>query len=170
METILVEASQTNAQLFDVFCSVTCGTSDDIKVLADSASSAHIKGNFSLMSQITRLIPFLTLGNADKMSTLLTHFKPHLIFEKFDFEHTPDADHQLELFCMMSSGVERNANGARLKEVIIEDGIVASALEYLVLHAPTMKSSLLTTSEERIEFTSRPALKYVFRILTGLSH
>ncbi|CAG2184032.1 unnamed protein product, partial [Oppiella nova] len=71
---------------------------------------------------------------------------------------------------MMSSGIERNANGARLKEVIIEDGIVASALEYLVLHAPTMKSSLLATSEEWKEFTSRPALKYVLRILTGLSH
>lgn len=120
------------------------------------------------MSQLMRLIPFLTLGNADKMSTLLSHFKPHLVFEKFDFDHTPDGDHQLELFCMMSSGIERNDNGSRLKEVIIEDGIVASALEYLVLHAPTMKSSLLATSEEWKEFTSRPALKYVLRILTGI--
>ena len=121
------------------------------------------------MTQLMRLIPFLTLGNPEKMSTLLSHFKPHLIFEKFDFEHTPDADHQLELFCMMSAGIERNANGARFKDLIIEDGIVASALEYLVLHAPTMKSSLLATSEEWKEFTSRPALKYVLRILTGIS-
>jgi E3 ubiquitin-protein ligase UBR4 len=119
------------------------------------------------MSQLMRLIPFLTLGNTEKMETLLSYFKPHLIFEKFDFEHTPDGDHMLELFCMMSSGIERNDNGSRLKEVIIEDGIVASALEYLALHAPTMKSSLLV-GEEWKDLSSRPALKYVLRILTGI--
>ena len=116
-----------------------------------------------------RLIPFITLGNLDKMSTLLSLFRPHLIFEKFDFEHTPEADHQMELFCMLTAGIERNANGARLKDLIIEEGIVSSALEYLILHAPTMKSSLLATSEEWKEFTSRPALKYVLRILTGIT-
>ncbi|XP_054157835.1 E3 ubiquitin-protein ligase UBR4-like [Oppia nitens] len=170
MQTILVEASQLPEQQFDRFCDTTCGTCDDIKLLAQYASSNLIKGNVPLMTQLTRLIPFLTLGNAQKMSTLLAHFKPYLVFEKFDFDHTLDTDHQLELFCMMSTGIENNANGARLKQLIIEDGIVASALEYLLLHAPTLKTSLLGTSEEWKEFTSRPALKYVLRILTGLSH
>jgi hypothetical protein len=44
METILVEASKSSPQEFDLFCATTCGTSNDIKVLAESASYPLIKG------------------------------------------------------------------------------------------------------------------------------
>ena len=44
METILVEASQQSPQQFDLFCATTCGTSSDIKLLAEAASYQHIKG------------------------------------------------------------------------------------------------------------------------------
>jgi E3 ubiquitin-protein ligase UBR4 len=44
METILVESSQMSSQLFDVFCATTCGTNEDIRFLAEAASSPLIKG------------------------------------------------------------------------------------------------------------------------------
>jgi hypothetical protein len=44
METILTEASQMSSHLFDVFCLETCGTCDDIRILAEAASQPVIKG------------------------------------------------------------------------------------------------------------------------------
>ena len=171
IETILVEASSCSLNEFDQFCSTTCGSTEDITMLLSlTTSSVLIKSNNNLIQILMRIIPFLTLGNSEKMNILLDFFKPYLMFNKFDFDHNTEDEFYLELFCQLVNGIERNANGNRLKELIIEESIVQSALEYLVLHAPPMKTSLLATNEEWKEFTSRPALKYVLRILTGLSY
>ena len=92
-----------------------------------------------------------------------------LNFKKFDFEHVADDEAAVDAFCVLANGIEQNANGSRLKDMILnESAIVNDALEYLTIHAPAARSALLATSDEWKEFTQRPALKYVLRILTGL--
>lgn len=54
--------------------------------------------------------------------------------------------------------------------VILEQGIVESALEYITSNAPCVAVSLLRTdSDELKEFISKPSLKYILRFLTGLA-
>lgn len=74
-----------------------------------------------------------------------------------------------ELFCSLLTGIEHNQNGARLKDVLIENGFVDTVINYLTQNAPQMSSLLVLNSEQWQAFIERPSLKYILRILTGLS-
>lgn len=67
------------------------------------------------------------------MALLCDYFKPVLNFYKFDFEHTPEDEQKLELFCILTQGIERNAIGNTLKDYIISMGIVKDAFEYITV-------------------------------------
>ncbi|KAH7934473.1 hypothetical protein HPB51_029161 [Rhipicephalus microplus] len=54
-----------------------------------------------------------------KMDVLINHFKRQLNFIRFDGEHTPEDDVQLECFCNLSAGIEPNDNGNRLKTFLL---------------------------------------------------
>lgn len=73
------------------------------------------------------------------MEVLIGHFKRQLNFSRFDLEHTADDDVQLECFCNLSAGIERNDNGNRLKQLLVSRGIVQSAIRYLLVYAPPAK-------------------------------
>ncbi|XP_042144242.1 E3 ubiquitin-protein ligase UBR4-like isoform X1 [Ixodes scapularis] len=144
-------------------------TQGDVTFLLAQVASPVVKGSPRLLQLLMRVVPFLTLTDEAKMEVLIGHFKRQLNFSRFDLEHTADDDVQLECFCNLSAGIERNDNGNRLKQLLVSRGIVQSAIRYLLVYAPPAKSSLLSASENWKEFTSKPALKYVLRILTGLS-
>ena len=76
----------------------------------------------------------------------------------------------MECLCRMANSIEQNALGDQLKNMIIEAGIVRNALDYIQKHAPPIRSALLLDSDELKEFISKPSLKYILRLLTGLSH
>ncbi|XP_054720473.1 E3 ubiquitin-protein ligase UBR4-like [Uloborus diversus] len=162
METILVEASAGSP-------SESCGDREDIVHLLSSVGVAPMKNFPNLLPLLMRVVPFLAYGSQEKMESLIDYFKPYLNFNKFDYEHTVDDDLQLECFCMLCAGIECNDNGNRLKDLLVEKHIVQDALEYITAHAPPIKSALLGASDEWKEFTSKPALKYVLKLLTGLS-
>ncbi|OTF73004.1 hypothetical protein BLA29_001157, partial [Euroglyphus maynei] len=174
METLLAEASKKEFETFDRFNSETCGTSDDIQMLLNCVSSPDsiiFNSNVaSLNNRILRVITFLSIGHPEKMSTLINNFRPYFEFDDYDTQNLSVAnpDHWYELFCSLVSAIERNHNGARLKDRMIEERFVSMAIEYLVRNAPPMKSFVLLNSEEWKEFTSRPALKYVLKMLTGM--
>ncbi|XP_065311151.1 E3 ubiquitin-protein ligase UBR4 isoform X4 [Dermacentor albipictus] len=142
-------------------------TRDDITFLLAQVGTGRPSPR--LLQLLMRVVPFLTLTDEAKMDVLINHFKRQLNFIRFDVEHTPEDDVQLECFCNLSAGIERNDNGNRLKDLLVARGIVEGAIQYLLVYAPPAKSSLLSASENWKEFTSKPALKYVLRILTGLS-
>ncbi|XP_077505275.1 E3 ubiquitin-protein ligase-like protein poe isoform X4 [Amblyomma americanum] len=142
-------------------------TKDDITFLLDQVGTGRPSPR--LLQLLMRVVPFLTLTDEAKMDVLINHFRRQLNFIRFDLEHTPEDDVQLECFCNLSAGIERNDNGNRLKDLLITRGIVEGAIQYLLVYAPPAKNSLLSASENWKEFTSKPALKYVLRILTGLS-
>lgn len=168
LETILREATKQSRAVFQDFSSNTCGTIEDVKFLMNAA--LVLCSRLSHVShKIVQVLPFLTLGDRDKMSAFIDYFKPSIDFDQFDQEHSALNDSTIDLFCIMVDAIERNENGNQLKDFIVTEKIVANSMKYLTTHAPPLKSSLLATSEEWKEFTSRPALKYVLRILGGLS-
>lgn len=68
------------------------------------------------------------------------------------------------MFCMLTNSIERNAIGNTLKDNILSLNVVKDALEYITMHAPCVKPTLLRTdSDELKDFISKPALKYVLR-------
>lgn len=170
METILSKATGDSLESFKRF-SQTFGVPEYIKSLLTCMNQSNVKNNQSVLVHLTRVLAALVYGNEEKMSILLDHFKTVLDFNKYDFEHASDDQQKMEMFCVLTNGIEKNAIGNTLKDYIISLGIVRDALDYITLHAPCVKPTLLRTdSDELKEFISKPALKYILRILTGLAH
>lgn len=48
----------------------------------------------------------------------------------------------LECFCVITSGIKENANGSRLKQMMIDKGILFDAINYIKLLAPPIKTLL----------------------------
>lgn len=190
METLLAEASKELPEVFDKFNNETCGNSEDIQSLIDALSASDslifTSNVISLNNKILRVITFLCIGHPQKMSTLINNFRPYFEFDEYDIQlknieldefdgdlsnlsdRMKNPDYWCELFCSMVAAIEPNHNGARLKDLMIKEGFVALANNYLVTNAPEMKSFVQLNSEEWKKFASRPALKYVLKMLTGM--
>lgn len=170
METILSKATSDTLESFKKF-SQTFGIPEYIKSLLTCMNQSSVRNNQSVLVHLTRVLAALVYGNEEKMGILLDHYRSILDFNKYDFEHTLMDQQKMEMFCVLTNGIERNAIGNTLKDYIISLGIVKDALNYITLHAPCVKPTLLRTdSDELKEFISKPALKYILRILTGLAH
>ena len=169
METILANAASQPLDKFEEF-SRTLGSPEHVKALLSCTQSTAVRQSASVLQHLARVLAALTYGNQDKMELLCDYFKPVLNFYKFDFEHTTEDEQKLELFCVLTQGIERNAIGNTLKDHVVSMGIVKDAYEYITVHAPCVKPTLLRTdSDELKEFISKPALKYILRFLTGLA-
>ncbi|XP_015606097.1 protein purity of essence isoform X2 [Cephus cinctus] len=169
METILANATSQPLATFVEF-SRTLGGAEHLKSLLSCTQSSAVRQSNAVLVHLARVLAALTYGNQEKMALLCDYFKPVLNFYKFDFEHTTEDEQRLELFCILTQGIEKNAIGNTLKDHIINMGIVKDAFEYIIVHAPCVKPTLLRTdSDELKEFISKPALKYILRFLTGLA-
>lgn len=169
METILSKATSEPEEKFKEF-SKTLGSAEYVKSLLSCTNQPVVKSN-SVLVHLTRVLAALVYGNKEKMKILLEHFNPVLDFIKYDLEHTPDDQQKLEMFCVLTNSIEKNAIGNTLKDYIISLDIVKNALEYIKIHAPCVKPTLLRVdSDELKDFISKPALKYILRFLTGLAH
>lgn len=171
METIL---SHATSQSLDNFTSLsqTFGGPEYIHSLLKCSTSAHIRNNQSVLLHLTKVLAGLCYGNQEKMEILVNHFKPVLSFNDFmfDFMHTSEDEHKLEMFCVLTAAIELNDIGNTLKDYIFSLEIVSDALEYIIVRAPYVKPTLLKPDSDEIkEFISKPALKYILRFLTGLS-
>lgn len=169
METVLSKAASQPLSTFVRF-SQTFGGTEHIESLLTCTTAPATRNNSSVILHLARVLAAITYGNKEKMALLCDHFQSALDFNRFDYEHTSDDEHKLELFCILTAGIERNAIGNTLKDHIISLDIVKHALEYITSHAPSVKPTLLRTdSDEWKEYISKPALKYVLRFLTGLA-
>ncbi|KAF7280363.1 hypothetical protein GWI33_006135 [Rhynchophorus ferrugineus] len=145
METLMSKATSKPFSTFEKL-SITFGGPEYVKSLLAFTVHPSVKNNSSVLSHLTRILAALVYGNKDKMEILLNHFKNILEFNRYDFEHTTEDQQKLELF-------------------------FKDALEYITMHAPCVKPTLLRTdSDELKDFISKPALKYILRFLTGLAY
>lgn len=169
IETISLESSQESRKHVETF-SKLCGTKEDILFLLKAAVSG---GSCSLgtgtRASLMKVIPLLSLGDEEKIKTMVDFFTPFLNFKRFDFEHSSQEETHLESFCLL---VNSDTSPIIKDYILNETEIITDALEYLSIHAPPVKSTVplghLATREEWKEFTQRSALKYVLRILTGV--
>jgi len=168
LETIIREASHEPTQVFRNFVTKACGGIEDIRYLLNAAQLLSTRLPH-VSHKIIQVLPFLTFGDDERMASFVKFFKPFMDFERFDQKRSIDVESTLNLFCVMVDSVESNHNGNLLKDFIVSENIVKDSMRYLTTHAPPLRSSLLAVSEEWKEFTSRPALRYVLRILRGLS-
>lgn len=169
METILANATSQTLGSFEEF-SGTLGGPEHVNALLSCTQSGAVRQSNNVLIHLARVLAALTYGNQDKMAVLYDYFKPVLNFYEFDYEHTSEDEQKLELFCVLTQGIERNGIGNTLKDYIIDMGIVKDAFEYITVYAPCVKPTLLRTdSDELKEFISKPALKYILRFLTGLA-
>lgn len=165
--------SKATSKSLDVFekLSVTFGGPEYVKSLLSFTIHPSIRNNAAVLAHLTRVLAALVYGNKEKMEILLEHFKSVLEFNRYDFEHTTEDQQKLEMFCMLTNSIEKNAIGNTLKDYILSLNIVKDSLEYITMHAPCVKPTLLRTdSDELKDFISKPALKYILRFLTGLAH
>ncbi|XP_052789588.1 E3 ubiquitin-protein ligase UBR4-like isoform X2 [Mya arenaria] len=167
METILMEASSQSTETYTEF-SKLCGDKAQLMLLLERINSPFVRSNTSVLQALMRLIPFLAFGEEDKMLTLINHFKPYLDFSKFDAEHTQDEKVHLDCFCTIAAAIQNNANGVQLKDMIVEQGLVQMALDYILRQAPEIKTLLATDSENWKDFLSKQSLNYILRFLTGI--
>ncbi|KAK6636982.1 hypothetical protein RUM43_010649 [Polyplax serrata] len=169
MEIILSKATSERTEKFYEF-SQTFGGVEHIEALLGYVNSKGSTASASVLQHLMRVIASLTYGNEERMAPLIQNFAPVLDFNAFDFEHTPEDKQKLELFCILTSGIDRNVIGNTLKDYIISLGIVKRALEYITSHAPPVKTTLSRTdSFDWKEFISKPSLKYILRFLAGLA-
>lgn len=170
METVLSKATSQSIEDFVKF-SQTFGGPQYVKSLLTCITYPNVRNNQSVLTHLTRVLAALVYCNTEKMKILMDYFQPVLDFNKYDFEHTGELQQKLEMFCVLTNGIEKNAIGNTLKDYIISLHVVEDALEYINMHAPCVKPTLLRTdSDELKEFISKPALKYILRFLTGLAH
>ncbi|CAH1119052.1 unnamed protein product [Phaedon cochleariae] len=170
METVLSKATSQSFDKFKEF-SHTFGSPEYVKSLLTCTNQSVVKNNVAVQEHLTRVLAALVYGNEEKMKILVDHFSSVLYFNKYDFEHNSEDQQKLEMFCVLTNGIEKNAIGNTFKDYIISLDIVKNALEYITMHAPCVKPTLLRVdSDELKDFISKPALKYVLRFLTGLAH
>jgi len=167
METILLEASNQPPELYEEF-SKMCGFREQLLMLLDRINSPFVRANTGILQALMRLIPFLAFGDHEKMLALINHFKPYLDFNKLDMEHTQDDLVHADCFCVIAQGIEINANGNKLKDLICSQDLVSNTLDYLKMHAPNLKAYQPSDSDSWKEFISKTSLPYALRLLTGL--
>uniref|UniRef100_A0A0K8SV35 E3 ubiquitin-protein ligase UBR4 n=4 Tax=Lygus hesperus TaxID=30085 RepID=A0A0K8SV35_LYGHE len=171
MEAILSKTATGSLEEFAKF-SETLGGVEHISSLLECASTCpSVRSSSGVLEHLAKVLASLTYANADKMSTLMSHFTPSpLDFDKFDTEHTPDDEHKMELFSVLAVGIDRSPLGNTLKDHILSLGIVDRAMSYIKRNAPHTRPPLLhSDSDEWKEFISKPSLKYILRFLAGLA-
>lgn len=72
---------------------------------------------------------------------------------KFDSEHWAEEEFRLELFCVLCSGIERNAIGGTLKDYLISLAIVRDALDYITVSCFFLLSELDPSKPRKTLYT-----------------
>lgn len=169
METILSKAASESLDSFLQF-SLTFGGPEYVQALLSCTNCPNVRNNPSVLRHLIRVLAALVYGNDIKMALLCEHFKEIFDFNKFDVEHSSEEEFKMELFCVLTTGIEHNSIGGIFKDYIMSLGIVDKALDYIKTNAPCVKPTLVRTdSDELKEFISKASLKYILRFLTGLA-
>ncbi|VVC25973.1 Hypothetical protein CINCED_3A011321 [Cinara cedri] len=167
LETILSKATSQSPEEFAQL-SETFGPDGHIQYLLHCASNAR----YTVVQHLTRVLAALTYNNKAKMIILMDHFASVISdFEKFDDVRSTQEEQMMNLFCDLTHGIENNSLGNTLKDYILSLGVINNVIQYILTHAPTVKSTLNKNNDkdEWKEFISKPSLKYILRFWTGLA-
>ena len=81
MEVILQEANNEPLDHGKPTVILVCDKTQ-LVVLLDRINSPFVRSHSTVLQGLMRIIPFLSFGDKDKMTTLVLHFEPYLDFDK----------------------------------------------------------------------------------------
>jgi E3 ubiquitin-protein ligase UBR4 len=142
------------------------GSESQLMTFLEHISAKFVQSNPSVRDRLLQIIPFLTFGDVDNMNTLLDYFSPHLDFDQFDAQVSPETRTYFDCFCVVTNGIGSDPSGNKLKELIMEKGITSSIVNYLQTKVPAKLTSV--DSPEWQHCLSLPSVSYVLRMLAGL--
>ena len=165
IETVLSEAAQLPSVEHAAFAK-TCATTEQIEQLLQFAVTS-VRANSVVLHSMMNILPYLALGNPECMSVLIKFFRPYCAaFSRLDQDRSADDSLIVDCFSTVVQNIDVGEYGSHLKDLIVSEGILGMAVEYIQLHTPTVKWA--ADSSEWRELSARPAVPFVLRILGGL--
>jgi len=133
----------------------------------ESPAAANNKG---LVRVITRTLPLVAHGSPELLAELFEHFAPFANFDEYDGARQPSVRHTFMLEALVGVLSLQRAGEAPtqiLKDVVLEQGLVAMGAAYLVRHLPAEREK--DSQQVWNEALGRPALPFVLQLLGGLA-
>ncbi|KAH7416528.1 hypothetical protein KP509_14G095600 [Ceratopteris richardii] len=135
---------------------------------------------------VARILPYLTYGEQEAMGLLIEHFDPYLHdWSGFDhlmkscIENPSDVvlsqeatQHQLALenFCKVTESIKHDAQGGKLKGIIMQKGIVTECIQHLKsVFAVFGTGGDHKATAEWAQGLELPSIPIILQILKGLS-
>ncbi|CAD5111184.1 DgyrCDS518 [Dimorphilus gyrociliatus] len=168
MEAVLQEASAQSPQKYADFTKRQGADTSQLLLLLEHMHSPLVRASSNLLQALMKVVPFLAFGHSEKMIALAEYFEPFLIYDQFDKEHSTTDVMHVDCFAQVVNGIEANANGEMLKDLLLEKGFVDCCIKYLKDHSPPIVTYLATDQDDWKDMIKKPALPYVLRILNGL--
>ncbi|XP_078439464.1 auxin transport protein (BIG) [Wolffia australiana] len=162
VEALSMEANDSNLSV--TFQATTAATSADEEakkiVLMFLERLSHKRHRNREM--VARILPYLTYGEPAAMEALLQYFVPHLLdwpaFDRLEDSKEEEEEQRtaVENFVRLTESLRTSSGGERLKDMIVDKGIVASAVKHLLESFPQLAG-------EGLRLLSTPAILAVLR-------
>ncbi|PAA59811.1 hypothetical protein BOX15_Mlig013612g1 [Macrostomum lignano] len=175
MERVLCEADQASASVSEAFARQT-GDAEQLLLLLKRLDSSFSASHRELSHGLVRLLPSLAFGDDSKMSTLIEYFSPYLNFPAFDKARSADDQLYLEYFCKIAESTQTGSNGRKLRDLILQRGIVAACTKHLLTLAPESLASTdpscasarpVVSSNDWERLLGAASARYILRLLIG---
>lgn len=134
---------------------------------------------------VARILPYLTYGEPAAMEALIEHFNPYLQnwaeFDQLEQRHeenpkdesiTQEAVKQrftVENFVRVSESLKTSSCGERLKDIVLEKGIIAAAVKHIKEIFSVTKQAGYKSSPEWLAALKLPSVPLILSMLRGLS-
>ncbi|XP_042518404.1 auxin transport protein BIG isoform X2 [Macadamia integrifolia] len=196
VESLTMEANESDISITQSVLTVTSdetGTGEQAKkiVLMFLERLCHPSGLKKSNKQqrntemVARILPYLTYGEPAAMEALIQHFNPYLQdwgeFDQLQKQHQDNPKDEsiaqqaakqwfaLENFVRVSESLKTSSCGERLKDIILEKGIIGVAVRYLKeTFAVTVQAGFKSSAEWALGL-KLPSVPLILSMLRGLS-
>ncbi|VDM56028.1 unnamed protein product [Angiostrongylus costaricensis] len=122
-------------------------------------------------SQVSRVIGNLVLGNEEAEKALISMYLKTCQWKEIDETNDVSLRNErvtaVERLCEVTASILNSAEGAKLKQLILDSGVVFKACSHLVSNHPPLYSA--TESQEWKGFLLRPSLKLMLSFMHGMA-
>eukprot|EP00741_Cyanophora_paradoxa_P010481 tig00000158_g10134.t1 len=139
-----------------------------LRMFLEKLTSPLVKTHRRVATTMTRVLQFLTYGRAPAMELIADYFAPHLDWEALAGPLRSDAQARLLVECAVkfADAIRDDANGQRLKDLILARGVPGRAAAFLAATVPPRKFT--EGDAEWAAALASPALPSALLLLTGL--
>ncbi|ETN69647.1 hypothetical protein NECAME_15195 [Necator americanus] len=122
-------------------------------------------------NQVARVIGNLVLGNEEAEKALISVYTKTCLWKEIDETNDVSLRSErvvaVERLCEVTAGILNSPEAAKLKQLILDSGVVSKACSHLVSNHPPLYSA--TESQEWKAFLLRPSLKLMLSFMHGMA-